>query len=109
LLEWGKQNEFRLNKEKTINILFRKGGRAAILDHEDFEGDKLEMVSLFKYLCFTVQTTGYTYTQNMKDRTAAVRAMQDIKNPNLLSLNTAMKLFNAKITPILPQNKYGNT
>jgi hypothetical protein len=60
------------------------------------------MVSSFKYLGITVLTTGFTHMQHIRDRAiAAIRAMQDIKNLNLLSLNTAMKLFRAKIMPIL--------
>jgi hypothetical protein len=98
LQKWKKQNEYKINKKETVTMLFRKGGRTAVA----CEGDKLEMVSSFKYLGITVQTTGFTYTQHIKDRaTAAIRAMQDIKNLNLLSLNTAMKLFGAKIMLIL--------
>jgi hypothetical protein len=38
----------------------------------------------------------------VKERaSAALRSMHEVENPRLLSLETAMKLFSAKITPIL--------
>jgi hypothetical protein len=50
----------------------------------------------------TLQTTSKTFKQHMKERvSAAIRAMHDIENLKLLSLETAMKLFAVKITPIL--------
>jgi hypothetical protein len=84
LLEWAKQNEYRINK-KTVTRLFRKGGRTAIT--QSSRGGKLKMVSSFKYLGIIIQNTGFTHMQHIKDRViAAVRAMQDIKNLTLLSL-----------------------
>jgi hypothetical protein len=104
LQEWAKQNKYKykIYKKKTVTMLFRKGGRTAVEDYREYEGDKLEMVRSFKYLGIMIQTTGFTYRQHIKDRAiSAIRTMQDIKNLNLLSLNKAIKLFNAKTTLIL--------
>jgi hypothetical protein len=54
------------------------------------------------YLGVTLQTSGKSFKQHVKERaSAALRAMHDIENLRLLSLDTAMKLFSVKITPIL--------
>jgi S-adenosylmethionine hydrolase len=76
LLELANENEFRINKTKTVTILFRKGRRNATEDYIEIEGDKLEMVSSFKYFGITVLTTGFTNSHRIKaGTTAAVRAM----------------------------------
>jgi hypothetical protein len=50
----------------------------------------------------TLQTTGKTFKQHVKERvSAALRATHNIENLRLLCLETAMKLSAAKITPIL--------
>jgi hypothetical protein len=82
-------------------MLFRKGGWTAVKDYIECEGNKLEIVSSFKYLGLMVQTTGYVYTQDTKDRViAAITSMQNIRNLSLLSSNTTVKILNTKITPI---------
>jgi hypothetical protein len=44
----------------------------------------------------TLQTSGKSLKQHVKERAlAALRAMHDIENLRLLSLETAMKLFSA--------------
>jgi hypothetical protein len=50
----------------------------------------------------TLQTSGKSFKQHVTKRASdALRAMHDIENLRLFSLETAMKLFSAKITPIL--------
>ena len=102
LVQWAINNEMQINKEKTVTMTFRKGGRAAANDVIHFGAETLTMVPHFKYLGVTLQTHGNTFTKHIKDRAStALIAMHDIKNITRLSLETAMKLFNLKISPIM--------
>jgi hypothetical protein len=65
--------------DSTVIMLFRKRGRTALEDYIECEGGKLEMVSPFKYLGITIQTTDFTCTRHIKDRAiAAIRAMTNL-------------------------------
>ena len=102
LVQWAINNEMQINKEKTVTMTFRKGGRAAANDVIHFGAETLTMVPHFKYLGVTLQTHGNTFTKHIKDRAStALIAMHDIKNITRLSLETAMKPFNLKISPIM--------
>ncbi|KAJ4451621.1 hypothetical protein ANN_03090 [Periplaneta americana] len=102
LKEWANKNELLLNEKKTVTMTFRKGGRAAANDVIMYGTEPLTRVPHFKYLGITMQTQGNVYTLHVKERAAAaVIAMNGIKNLHKISLSTAMKLFELKITPII--------
>ena len=99
---WATINELQLNDKKTVTMTFRKGGRRAANDRIVYKNEPLTTVPHFKYLGITMQAHGNIFTKHVKERvTAATIAMTSIKNLPKLSLKTAMKLFELKITPII--------
>ena len=49
-----------------------------------------------------MQTSGNTFNKHLKQKAiAAIAAMRDIRQIREISLHTAMKIFRAKITPII--------
>lgn len=102
LTTWARKNDLDINKEKTVTMVFRKGGRIKTGDCIRTEQGELEKVGHFKYLGITLQTTGTTFKIHVKERAAAaLRAVNEIKSLTLLSVDTAVQLFNAKIVPII--------
>lgn len=102
LVEWADNNELLINSEKTVMMTFRRGGRHARGDIIKIQDTQLEVVNNFKYLGIKLQTQGTTFTAHITDKVAAaVKAMYEIKHLNKVSLKTAMKLFQAKIAPIV--------
>lgn len=98
---WAQKNRLTINKRKTVQMVFRKGGRLSPLDTLSYKGEQIQIVNEFKYLGVTLQTSTTSYRCHIKERsTAAIRAIYDIKEITRLSLNTAMMLFKAKIVPI---------
>ena len=101
LVEWAENND-DTQQRKTVIMTFKRGGRQARGDIIKIQDIPLEVVNSYKYLCIKLQTQGTTFTEHIKDKAAsAVKAMHDIKHLNKVSLETAMKLFNAKIAPII--------
>lgn len=104
LMIWAEENEFTINKQKTVQMIFRKGGKIASHEKTYYKNEQetLRTVSSFKYLGITLLTSGTTYTRHIKDRVAAaVIAMNDISLLSKLSTKIAMELFHAKISPII--------
>ena len=104
---WAKDNDLIINKEKTVQMVFRKGGRLAITDPILFGKDKLKIVNHCNYLGIRLQATRTSFKMHVKEKViAAIRAFQDIIRPELLDLQTAHLLFNSKIAPIAPDTTY---
>lgn len=83
-------------------MIFRKGGKIAAQDKIVYAGENLKTVGSFRYLGITLQSSGSSFRAHIRERTAAaIRGMYEISNPTTISLETAMKLFQAKITPII--------
>ena len=102
LEQWAKENEFKINKEKTVQMVFRKGGRIPANANLMLENEPLKIVNKFRYLGLSIQTTASSFNVHIQERTAsAVRAIYAIKNLSSLSLATAMKLFHTTITPVV--------
>jgi hypothetical protein len=91
------KKELRLN-EKTVSMTFRRGGRCETF----YIGTKqLKSVTNFKYLGVTFQTPGNVFTLHLNERlNDALKALNDIKHLNKLSLTTAIKLFQLKVNPV---------
>ena len=97
-----KENEFAINKEKTVQMVFRKGGRLPAGDNLTLGDEPLKIVRKFKYLGITLLTTASSFSEHVQERSAAaVRATFCIKNLTSVSLETAIKLFNATIAPVV--------
>ena len=102
LTEWAQTNDLTINGTKTVAMTFRRGGKQAAADTLYLEGRPLNSVKDFKYLGITLQPQGKTYTVHIKDKVAAaIIAMTDIKHLQKISLQTAMKIFKAKILPVI--------
>jgi len=101
LQRWAEKNNFTINKGKTVQMVFRRGGRVATNDKLKLKEEPLRIVNKFKYLGITVQPTAKSYSVHIQERTsAAIRAMCKIRNITTLKLETAMRLFETVITPI---------
>lgn len=99
---WAVENGFTINLSKTMQMVFRKGGRLTEGDHIQLQNKSLQITNAFKYLGVTLQTTARSFRIHTKERAAAaIIAIHDIQNISQLSLETAMKLFEAKVLPIL--------
>ena len=102
LVVWADENELVINKDKTEMMTFRKGGRQATSDRIVYHGQALKITTSFKYLGIRLQTQGKVFTLHVKEKTnAAIIAINSITNIGQLSMETAMKLFNIKIIPII--------
>ena len=102
LVEWARSNDLTLNRTKTVQMTFKRGGKQARADSIYLEGQPLTKVKSFRYLGITMQPQGTTYTLHIKERmTAAIRSMNDIKHLSKISLQTAMEIFKVKIQPVI--------
>ena len=102
LVEWAERSELKVNYQKTELVVFKKGGRPARDDDIYCKGTPLKKARTYRYLGITIQSTGTSYQKHVQEKTvAAIRARNDIKNLRLLSLETAIRLFNAKIEPMI--------
>ena len=99
---WAENNGLQINAEKTVHMVFRKGGRLSAKEKIFLKQEPLQTTNSFKYLGLTVQTTTLSYRIHTTQRaTAATKAIYDISTITKLSLKTAMALYEAKIVPIL--------
>lgn len=102
LEKWTEENYLHINKEKTVQMVFRKGGKQAKRDKILLNGDSLEIVNKYKYLGITLQTTGRSFKAHVREKSAAaIRSIYKVRNITKLSTDTAMLLFNSTIAPIV--------
>ncbi|KAJ4431484.1 hypothetical protein ANN_20082 [Periplaneta americana] len=98
---WASENEFVINKNKTVQMVFRRGGRVAASDTLKLGDEPMRLVNKFKYLGITLQPTAKSFSAHIQERaSAAIRAICNIKDITRLKLETAMQLFETVITPI---------
>ena len=57
LVQWAKENYFKINKDKTIQMVFRRGGGISTKDNIKIGEEPLKIVNKFKYLGLTIQAT----------------------------------------------------
>jgi hypothetical protein len=101
-LTWTGRNGLTINKEKTEEVIFRKGGRISTQDKVYLGNYPLQISIQYKYLGITFQTTGTCFSIHVKEKVVnAIKAINEINYLHRLSLKTAKKLFMAKIIPIL--------
>ncbi|KAJ4430495.1 hypothetical protein ANN_22711 [Periplaneta americana] len=95
-------NRLKLNCGKTVQMVFRKGGKVAEYDKITYKGEELNNVNTFRYLGITFQPTIKSFRGHIRERTlAAIRSIYDIEDPTRLSLSSTMTLFNAKTLPVI--------
>ncbi|PSN45027.1 hypothetical protein C0J52_23366 [Blattella germanica] len=102
VVEWAERSELKVNYKKMELVVFRKGFRPARNDDIYCKGTPLKKAKTCRYLGITIQSTGTSYQKYVQEKAvAAIRAINDIKNLRLLSLETAIRRFNAKIEPMI--------
>ena len=99
---FSRNNSLAINYNKTVQMVFRKGGKVAENDKIKYNEEELNIVNSFRYLGVTLQPTMTSFRGHTRERAlAAIRGMYDIENPTTLSISTAMNLFYAKIFPVI--------
>ena len=77
---WAEENSFEINTEKTVQMIFRKGGRLATNEEITLGNDKLKIVNETRYLGITLQTTTSSFRRHRRERTAAaIKSIYTIK------------------------------
>lgn len=97
---WCTEKCVTVNVAKTNFMIFRNGGRIPS-ETLNYEGEKIGYVSHFKQLGIILQSKANSFHLHVESRrTSAIAAIAGITNINLLSIDTALKLFDLKVAPI---------
>jgi hypothetical protein len=97
------ERSLHLNLEKCKFMKFRNKGRGKYRDNDvlTIDGVNIERVIEFTYLGVIFQSSGICFTKHIEKRVrSAILETFNIKNLYDLSINTALELFNLKISPI---------
>ena len=101
LVEWSDANRLSINAAKTKAIKFRRGGRLARSDALSVSGKSIEFVNHFPYLGIELSFTAISFTHHVQERKRkALVAITAMRSIDMLSLGTALKLFQLKIAPM---------
>lgn len=101
LVTWSIQERHVINVDKTKAMKFRKGGRISKNDKLYCDGTELEFVNHYDYLGVTLQPRGIAFNRHVSDRCRRAQiATYSITKLSLLSVHTALKLFNLKVAPV---------
>src|SRR5690625_2635598 len=100
LERWTRTNNMKVNTGKTKIVKFRNGEPLAKKDKHQFEGSWIVMVNEFNYLGMTFQTKlGFSkHIMKVKAKTSTATALMT-KYLHKISLESAMKIFKAKVEP----------
>lgn len=104
LQAWSEVNHLDVNTKKTVIMKVRRGGRLAAADQFCYAGRKLEIVNHFNYLGITFSTTMKVSRHVSSLKLKCAKALAMIKNLGSVSRQTAERVFNIKILPII---RYG--
>ena len=89
-----------VNSDKTVAMRFRNGGRVPGDASLTLDGKPIPYVNKFVYLGLYISFNARCFTWHIKDRCRkALLAAATIKKPQLLSVRTAMQLFDIKVLP----------
>lgn len=106
ITDWSSLNGLKINASKTKIVKFKyaSAGRPKVNPKEEIlycNGEKLEFVTSYKYLGVIFQQSAKSFAKHIKDRCQkAISACYTISNLHLLSIKTAVKLFNLKVSPV---------
>ena len=90
-----------VNQTKTVAMKFRRGGRIAAGDELRLAGSPLAYVSKFPYLGLLLSPNGRSFRAHVTERCRmALTAVSTIRKPQLLSVPTALRLFDLKVAPM---------
>jgi len=97
---WCISKRVTVNVAKTNLMIFRNGGPIPV-GTLSYNNENIEYVNHFKQLGIILQTKASSFHLHVEDRRAsAIAAIAGIPRINLLSVVTALKLFDLKIAPI---------
>ena len=71
LVDWAEDNQFTINRDKTIQMVFRKGGRITKTNSILFGQKKLSVVNHFNYLEIRLQTMRTSFETHIKEKAIA--------------------------------------
>jgi hypothetical protein len=95
------KTSWKIKEDKTKVMKFRKGGRLSKNDVLYCNGSKLEFVNMYKYLGIIMQPSGIAFGKHISERARlALLATFSITKLNLLSVHTALRLFDLKVAPV---------
>jgi hypothetical protein len=103
LNEYFHRKSLKFNSQKCKIVKFRNGGKGRYRLDDVFRmnGENLQFVPEFCYLGVTFQSSGSSFARHIEKRSrAALMATYNLKELRSLSIETATKLFNLKISPI---------
>lgn len=80
LEQCAKESEFKINKEKTVQMVFRKGGRIPANANLMLENEPLILVNKFRYLGLSIQTTASSFNVHIQERTASASEQSSSRN-----------------------------
>jgi hypothetical protein len=99
--EWASGVRLTINVQKTKAMKFRRGGPLARNDVLLLRNERVDFVNSFTYLGVTICSSGKSFSEHIAQRSRkAIVCATSIKNPRDLSIETALKLFELKISPI---------
>ena len=101
LHQWCLENKMKVNTSKTKIMKFRKAGRLGRCDRFKYADKDIEIVSFYDYLGVTL-TPSLCFTKHIQRRKIkAMTAIGSLSELSLTSVDTALKIFDLKIKPIL--------
>lgn len=71
LTKWAENNNLQINRGKTLQMVFRRGGEIAMNDNLYYGAEILTTANYFKYLGVTLQPTGRSFGIHVKDKAIA--------------------------------------
>ena len=97
---WCIKKQVEVNVSKTKVMVFRNGGPIPNINLK-YNKKLIKYVTEFKELGIILQTKARSFTSHVTDRRgSAIAAMASIQNISLLSVGTALQLFDLKFAPI---------
>ena len=98
---WCDANEISVNLRKTKVMKIRNGGRIPNNTKFYYKGELVEIVNEYEYLGVTIQPT-LVFTKHIQKKIMkCYNVIGSMTNLSRLSIDTAMKVFNIKIRPII--------
>jgi len=102
LERWCDRSGLTVNQTKTEAMKFRRRGKLSANDNLYYKGTQLKFVNQYEYLGLIIPFNCKGFAKHVKNRASkALRATYGIKNPRMLSVETAHSLFKLKIQPII--------
>jgi hypothetical protein len=99
--DWTLENDFTVNKKKTVSMAFRKGRKLVQTDFNCCNGKRLKNINSLQSQCDPADKWQILQATREGEGICCPHAVHDIENLTELSLETAMELSVAKITSIL--------